>query len=191
MIRVITTSTARYYEQKVEEAGKVPGLKHQLAHAQENATTWQSQAADYQKQLDGERERTDLLTTELRQLRARLDDETAYLREEGKPLPDLFHQMLQRLREPSDAPIARKELALLFLERWVAQLTPEERRSPMGGILGAITNPVPRTQEQDGDGEEHQKQDEAEAPSAPAPKRVEQMLAAATLRGPDPFPGIG
>ena len=42
----------------------------------------------------------------------------------------------------------------------------------MGGILG-------------------QKQDEAEAPSAPAPKRVEQMLAAATLRGPDPFPGIG
>lgn len=61
----------------------------------------------------------------------------------------------------------------------------------MGGILGAITNPVPRTQEQDGDGEEHQKQDEAEAPSAPAPKRVEQMLAAATLRGPDPFPGIG
>ncbi|MBV9024701.1 MAG: hypothetical protein JO362_13120, partial [Streptomycetaceae bacterium] len=59
MIHVITRSTKRYYEAKVEEAGKVPGLEYQLQEAQEDVAMWQAQSEDYQKQRDEERERTD------------------------------------------------------------------------------------------------------------------------------------
>ncbi|MEU6284972.1 hypothetical protein ABZ854_32490, partial [Streptomyces sp. NPDC047028] len=88
MIRVITGATHRYYEGKVEEAGKVPGLERLLREAQGDAAMWQAQSEDYQQQRDQERERTEQLTGELRDLQARLDGQqeefTRQLREASK-----------------------------------------------------------------------------------------------------------
>ncbi|MFG2176944.1 hypothetical protein ACGFMO_37220 [Streptomyces niveus] len=94
MIRVITGTTHRYYEGKVEEAGKIPGLEHQLQEAQGATAMWKAQSEDYQQQRDQERERTEQLMGELRELQARLDRQqaefTRQLQEASKPVADLL-----------------------------------------------------------------------------------------------------
>ncbi|NED06352.1 hypothetical protein G3I55_32425, partial [Streptomyces sp. SID6648] len=104
MIRVITGSTHRYYEGKVEEAGKVPGLEHQLREAQGDAAMWKAQSEDYQQQRDQERERTAQLTGELRELQARLDGQqaefTRQLQEASKPVADLLTDLIHRAEHP-------------------------------------------------------------------------------------------
>jgi len=188
VIHVITRSTKRYYEAKVEEAGKVPGLEYQLQEAQEDVAMWQAQSEDYQKQRDEERERTDQLTAELRELQARLDGQqaefTRQLREASEPVADMLTDLIHRAEHPVEGADFRKELALRVLETWTERLTPEDHNSPMGLILRIITDTKkPEDQE-----------DEPEAPPAPEgrlpkadPKLVGQVMDAALLKGPDPF----
>lgn len=193
MIRVITASTHRYYQGRVEEAGKVPGLEHQLQEAQGDAAMWKAQAEDYQQQLDQERERTEQLTGELRELQARLDGQqaefTRQLREASEPVSKLLADLIHRAEHPVEGADFRKELALRTVEIWTERLTPEDHNSPMGLILRIITDT--------------RKPGEVIADEAPAPaekpatlpkadpKLVGQTMDAALLRGPEPFPGVG
>lgn len=193
MIHVITRSTKRYYETKVEEAGKLPGLEYQLQEAEEDAAMWKEQSADYEQQRDQERERTDQLTRELREARTRLDGQQAefdrQLDAARKPLIELYTEMLDRANHPVEGTDFRRELALAVLEKWAGSLTPDEHNSPMGVILRVITGSKKP---------ENQGEPEAPAPSTPEgrlpkadPKLVEQVRDAALLKGPEPFPGIG
>ncbi|MCX4554554.1 hypothetical protein [Streptomyces sp. NBC_01500] len=144
MIRVITGTTHRYYEGKVEEAGKVPGLEHQLQEAQGDTAMWKAQSEDYQQQRDQERERTAQLTGELRELQARLDGQqtefTRQLQEASKPVADLLTDLIHRAEHPVEGADFRKELALRAVEVWTERLTPEDHDSPMGLILRIITD---------------------------------------------------
>ncbi|WP_330294079.1 hypothetical protein [Streptomyces sp. NBC_00576] len=144
MIRIITRSTRRYYEGRVEEAGKVPGLEFQLKEAQEDAATWKAQSGDYEQQRDQEREHTAQLTDELRELRARLDGQqaefTRQLREASEHIAALLTDLIHRAEHPVEGADFRKELALRVVERWREGLTPEDHDSPMGLILRIITD---------------------------------------------------
>ncbi|MFF2331598.1 MULTISPECIES: hypothetical protein [unclassified Streptomyces] len=193
MIRLITGSTHRYYEGKVEEAGKVPGLEHQLREAQGDAVMWKAQSEDYLQQRDQERERTAQLTGEVRELQARLDGQqdefTRQLQEASQPVADLLTDLIHRAEHPVEGADFRKELALRTVEIWTERLTPEDHDSPMGLILRIITD-TRKPGEVLGD--------EAPAPAEkpgtlpPAdPKLVAQTMDAALLQGPEPFPGLG
>ncbi|MFE2749632.1 hypothetical protein ACFXKX_35830 [Streptomyces scopuliridis] len=177
MIRVITATTHRYYEGKVEEAGKVPGLEHQLQEAQGAADMWKAQSEDYQQQRDQERERTEQLTGELRELQARFDGHqaefTRQLHEASKPVADLVTDLIHRAEHPVEGADFRKELALRVVERWTERLTPEDHDSPMGLILRIITDT--------------RKPGKVIGNEAPAPAEKLGTLP----QGPEPFPGLG
>jgi len=164
VIWIITAATKRYYEGKVEEAGKVPGLELQLKEAQEDAAMWKAQSDDYQQQRDQEREHTAELTKGLRELRAQLDGQqdefTRQLREASEPVAALLTDLIHRAEHPVEGADFRKELALRMVERWTERLTPEEHNDPMGLILRIITD--------------------TRKPGEVIP-----------LRGPEAFPGIG
>ncbi|MFF3460443.1 hypothetical protein ACFYXH_40435 [Streptomyces sp. NPDC002730] len=197
MIRVITRSTRQFYEAKVEEAGKVPGLEHQLQTAEEDVAMWKAQSEDYLQQRDQEHERTEQLMRELREARAQLDGQQSefdrQLDEARKPVVDLLTDLLDRLNHPVQSADFRKELALRVVETWTERLTPEDHDSPMGLILRIITDTKKP-------GEATAAETEAQAP-APAeepaslpeadPKLVGQVMDAALLQGPEPFPGVG
>jgi hypothetical protein len=144
VIRIITAETKRYYEGKVEEAGKVPGLEFELKEVQGDVAMWKAQSEDYQQQRDQERERTGQLTAEVRELRARLDGQqaefTSQLREASEPVANLLTDLIHRAEHPVEGPDFRKELALRVVERWTEGLTPEDHASPMGLILRIITD---------------------------------------------------
>jgi multidrug efflux pump subunit AcrA (membrane-fusion protein) len=144
VIRIITGSTHRYYESKVEEAGQVPGLENRLQAAQDDVAMWRRQSADYEQQRDQERERTAQLTTALREIRAQLDGQqaefTQQLREASEPVAALLTDLIHRAEHPVKGPDFRKELALRVIERWTERLTPEEQNDPMALILRIITN---------------------------------------------------
>lgn len=194
MIRIITAETKRYYEAKVEEAGKVPGLESQLQQAQEDVAMWKAQSEDYQQQRDQERERTAELTGELRELRARLDGQqaefTRQLAESAKPVVALFEDLLDRAKNPVEGADFRKELALRVLETWVENLSPEDHKSPMGLILRIITDTPPPAAEDQAEAEGKAPAPEEPEPAAD-PTLVEQVMDAALMRGPEAFPGIG
>jgi hypothetical protein len=193
VIRVITGSTHRYYEGKVEEAGKVPGLERQLQEARGDADMWKAQSEDYQQQRDQERERTEQLTGELRELQARLDGQqeefTRQLREESKPVADMLTDLIHRAEHPVEGADFRKELALRVLETWTERLTPEDHNSPMGLILRVITD-TRKPGEVLGDAAPAPAETPGTLPKAD-PKLVAQTMDAALLQGPEPFPGLG
>ncbi|QKZ20577.1 hypothetical protein [Streptomyces chartreusis] len=193
MIRIITAETKRYYEGKVEEAGKVPGLEYELKEAQGDVAMWKGQSEDYQQQRDQEREHIAELTKELRKLRARLDGQqdefTRQLREASEPVAALLTDLIHRAEHPIQGADFRKELALRVVERWTERLTPEEHNDPMGLILRIITDT-----RKPGEVIADEAPAEAEEPGTlpeSDPKVVGQVMDAALLRGPEPFPGIG
>ncbi|WP_329345471.1 hypothetical protein OG252_52165 (plasmid) [Streptomyces sp. NBC_01352] len=193
MIRIITAETKRYYEGKVEEAGKVPGLEHQLKESQEDVAMWKAQSDDYQQQRDQERERTGQLTAELRELRAQLggqqDEFNRQLREASEPVAALLTDLIHRAEHPVEGPDFRKELALRVVERWTESLTPEDQASPMGLILRIITD-TRKPGEVLGDDAPAPAEKPGTLPKAD-PKLVGQTMDAALLQGPEPFPGLG
>ncbi|MGW1765039.1 hypothetical protein ACWCQL_13310 [Streptomyces sp. NPDC002073] len=187
---MITTATHRYYEQQTARARRVPGLEHELANAKELAEVWQAQSEDYQGQRNQERQLTEQLTGELRELQARLDGQqaefTRQLREASDPVKDLLTDLISRAEHPVEGADFRKELALRTVEIWTERMTPEEHDSPSGLILRIITD----TEKPGSEG--------TAAEAAPAqepkvdPKLVGQVMDSPMLRGgPDPFPGIG
>lgn len=193
MIRIITAETKRYYEGRVKEAGKVPGLEFQLKEAQEDVVMWRAQSDDYQQQRDQEREHTAELTKELRELRAQLDgqqaDFTRQLREASEPVAALLTDLIHRAEHPVEGPDFRKELALRMVERWTERLTPEEHNDPLGLILRIITDT-----RKPGEVIPDEAPAEVEEPGTlpeSDPELVGQVMDAALLRGPEPFPGIG
>ncbi|MEU0743981.1 hypothetical protein [Streptomyces sp. NPDC006134] len=193
MIRVITGTTHRYYEGKVEEAGKVPGLEYQLEEAESNAVMWEGQAEDYRQQRDQERERTEQLTAELRELQARLDGQqaefTRQLREASEPVAQMLTDLIHRAEHPVTGADFRKELALRVLETWTERLTPEDHNSPMGLILRVITD-TRKPGEVLGDEAPAPAEEQGTLPQAD-PKLVGQVMDAALMKGPEPFPGLG
>ncbi|MFM9449133.1 hypothetical protein [Streptomyces acidiscabies] len=167
MIRIISAETKRFYEGKVEEAGQVPGLEYELKEARGDADMWKAQSDDYKQQLDQERELTAELTKETRELRACLDGQqdefTRQLREASEPVAALVTDLIHRAEHPIEGADFRKELALRVVERWTERLTPEEHNDPLGLILRIITNTW----------------------------KPGEVMDAALLQGPEPFPGIG
>ncbi|MER7069320.1 hypothetical protein ABT357_27245 [Streptomyces albidoflavus] len=193
MIRIITTTTRRYYEGKVEEAGKVPGLEHQLQEAQGDAAMWQAQSEDYKQQRDQEHERTEQLAAELRELQAQLDGQQAefsrQLREASLPVVELLTDLIDRAEHPVTGADFRKELALRVLETWEERLTPEDHKSPMGLILRVITD-TRKPGEVLGDEAPAPVEEPGTRPPA-APDLVGQVMDATPIKNPEPFPGIG
>ncbi|MFI1890398.1 hypothetical protein [Streptomyces jumonjinensis] len=191
MIRIITRDTHRFYEGMVEKAHTVPGLRDELKTAHEDTATWKAQSEDYRQQRDQERERTDQLTSELRAVQQQLDGQRAefnrQMDEASRPLAEMLEVLVERTRHPATGDRVRAELALVFAEQAAEHLSAEDRKSPLGVILSVIS--APRTPDRD-------QAAEAETPPAESlpqadPAVVGQMMDAATLRGPDPFPGTG
>ena len=193
MIRIITAETKRFYEGKVEEAGKVPGLDYELKEARGDADMWKAQSEDYKQQLDQEREYTAELTKELRELRARLDGQqdefNRQLREASEPVAALLTDLIHRAEHPVEGPDFRKELALRVVEKWTEGMTPEEHNDPMGLILRIITD-TRKPGEVLGDAAPAPAEKPGTLPKAD-PKLVGQTMNAALLQGPEPFPGLG
>lgn len=193
MIRVITSSTKRYFEAKVEEAVKVPGLEHQLQEAQGDVAMWKAQSEDYQQQRDQERERTEQLLGELRELQVQLDGQqgefTRQLREASKPVADMLTDLIHRAEHPVEGADFRKELALRVVETWTERMPPEDHDSPMGLILRIIAD-TRKPGEVIAD-EGLAPAEEPDTRPQVDPKLVGQVMDAALLQGPEPFPGVG